>query len=148
MLCETARCLGALRARPVVAVERSCRPTPLPTYGLTQPSLLNAPRVLVVMEAVSGQSSSPSSSSPGPRPPGKKKVKKMVDIDGDVTKDLSNGMFQVKLENGVVVIAHLSGKIRQNRVKIVVGDKVTVELSPLDLTRGRITKRLKGISTP
>lgn len=69
----------------------------------------------------------------------------MVAIDGDVTKDLSNGMFQVKLENGVLVIAHLSGKIRQNRVKIVVGDKVTVELSPLDLTRGRITKRLKGV---
>mmetsp|Transcript_12652 Transcript_12652/g.27380 ORF Transcript_12652/g.27380 Transcript_12652/m.27380 type:complete len:167 (-) Transcript_12652:663-1163(-) len=73
----------------------------------------------------------------------KKKVKKLVDINGDVTKDLGNGMFQLKLENGVSVMAHLSGKIRQNRIKIVVGDKVTVELSPYDLTRGRITYRFK-----
>jgi translation initiation factor IF-1 len=53
-------------------------------------------------------------------------VKKLVDLTGDVLKDLSNGMFQVKLENGVSVIAHLGGKIRQNRIKVVVGDKVTV----------------------
>lgn len=79
---------------------------------------------------------------PPPRPI-KKKVKKLVDINGDVTKDLSNGMFQLKLENGVSVMAHLSGKIRQNRIKIVVGDKVTVELSPYDLTRGRITYRFR-----
>lgn len=52
-------------------------------------------------------------------------------------------MFQVKLENGVSVIAHLSGKIRTRRIKIIMGDKVTVELSPYDLTRGRITFRFK-----
>lgn len=73
----------------------------------------------------------------------RKKSKKLVDINGDVTKDLGNGMFQVKLENGVGVMAHLSGKIRQNRIKIVTGDKVTVELSPYDLTRGRLTYRFK-----
>lgn len=52
-------------------------------------------------------------------------------------------MFQIKLENGVSVLAHLSGKIRQNRIKIVMGDKCTVELSPYDLTKGRITYRWK-----
>jgi translation initiation factor IF-1 len=71
----------------------------------------------------------------------RKKKKKLVDVLGLVTNNLSNGKFRVKLENGVQVIAHLSGKIRQNRIKIVVGDKVTVELSPYDLTKGRIVYR-------
>nr|WLG71304.1 translation initiation factor 1 [Chlorophyceae sp. KF-2023a] len=73
----------------------------------------------------------------GPR----RKVKKLVDVLGEVTYNLSNGKFRVKLENGVQVIAHLSGKIRRNRIKIVVGDKVTVELSPYDLTKGRLVYR-------
>lgn len=60
-----------------------------------------------------------------------------------MNKDLGNGMFNIKLENGVTVMAHLSGKIRQNRIKILMGDKVTVELSPYDLTKGRITYRFK-----
>lgn len=72
-----------------------------------------------------------------------KKQKKLVDMEGFVTHNLSNGKFRLKLENGVEVIGHLSGKIRQNRIKIVVGDKVTVELSPYDLTKGRITYRHK-----
>lgn len=71
----------------------------------------------------------------------RKKQKKLVDVSGLVTHNLSNGKFRVKLENGVQVIAHLSGKIRQNRIKIVVGDTVTVELSPYDLTKGRIVYR-------
>lgn len=71
----------------------------------------------------------------------KTKQKKLVDMEGFVTHNLSNGKFRLKLENGVEVIGHLSGKIRQNRIKIVVGDKVTVELSPYDLTKGRITYR-------
>lgn len=70
-----------------------------------------------------------------------KKEKKLVDITGLVTHNLSNGKFRVKLENGVQVIAYLSGKIRKNRIKIVVGDTVTVELSPYDLTKGRIIYR-------
>lgn len=70
-----------------------------------------------------------------------RKPKKLVDMEGVVTHNLSNGKFRLKLENGVEVIGHLSGKIRQNRIKIVVGDKVTVELSPYDLTKGRITYR-------
>ncbi|KAG2423769.1 hypothetical protein HXX76_015045 [Chlamydomonas incerta] len=97
----------------------------------------------LVARAVASQAGPPQT----PRA-GKKKVKKMVDITGEVLKDLSNGMFQVKLENGVSVIAHLSGKIRQNRIKVVVGDKVTVELSPYDLTKGRITLRHKPGSDP
>ncbi|GIL42905.1 hypothetical protein Vafri_737 [Volvox africanus] len=97
----------------------------------------------LLVRAVASQAGAP------PPRAGKKKVKKMVDITGEVLKDLSNGMFQVKLENGVSVIAHLSGKIRQNRIKVVVGDKVTVELSPYDLTKGRITLRHKpGDATP
>ncbi|GLC71628.1 hypothetical protein PLESTF_001142900 [Pleodorina starrii] len=91
----------------------------------------------LLVRAVANQAGTP------PPRAGKKKVKKMVDITGEVLKDLSNGMFQVKLENGVSIIAHLSGKIRQNRIKVVVGDKVTVELSPYDLTKGRITLRHK-----
>ena len=71
----------------------------------------------------------------------KRKQKKLVDVQGLVTHNLSNGKFRVKLENGVQVIAHLSGKIRQNRIKIVIGDQVTVELSPYDLTKGRIDYR-------
>ncbi|GFH17822.1 S1-like domain-containing protein [Haematococcus lacustris] len=82
-------------------------------------------------------------SATGTARPYKKKVKKLVDITGFVVKDLGNGMFSIKLENGVSVMAHLSGKIRQNRIKIVSGDQVTVELSPYDLTRGRITHRHK-----
>lgn len=76
-------------------------------------------------------------STQGPR----KKEKKLVEISGAVTHNLSNGKFRVKLENGVQIIAHLSGKIRQNRIKIVVGDTVTIELSPYDLTKGRIVYR-------
>lgn len=72
-----------------------------------------------------------------------RKQKKLVDISGIVTHNLSNGKFRVKLENGVQVIAHLSGKIRQNRIKIVIGDTVTVELSPYDLTKGRIVYRYR-----
>lgn len=71
----------------------------------------------------------------------RKKKKKLVEMIGVVTQNLSNSRFQLRLENGVLVIGHLSGKIRQNRIKIVVGDKVTVELSPYDLTKGRIVYR-------
>lgn len=64
-------------------------------------------------------------------------------MQGVVTQCLSNGMFRVKLENGFQVLTHLSGKIRRNYIRILLGDKVTVELSPYDLTRGRIVFRLR-----
>nr|AOC61406.1 translational initiation factor 1 [Rhexinema sarcinoideum] len=64
-------------------------------------------------------------------------------MKGVVTQCLSNGMFRINLENGFNVIAHISGKIRRNFIRILLGDSVVVELSPYDLTRGRIIYRLK-----
>lgn len=67
----------------------------------------------------------------------------VIEIEGTVIETLPNAMFKVELENGHVVLAHVSGKIRMNFIRILPGDKVTVELSPYDLTRGRITYRYK-----
>lgn len=64
-------------------------------------------------------------------------------MDGVITDTLPNAMFKVKLDNGHEVLAHISGKMRMNYIKILVGDKVTVELSPYDLKKGRITYRYK-----
>jgi len=66
-----------------------------------------------------------------------------IKVDGVITETLPNAMFKVGLENGHNVLAHISGKMRMNFIKILVGDKVTVELSPYDLTKGRITYRYK-----
>ena len=65
------------------------------------------------------------------------------EVEGTVVEALPNAMFQVKLENGHIVLAHVSGKIRMNFIRILPGDKVTLELTPYDLTRGRITYRFK-----
>ncbi len=70
--------------------------------------------------------------------------KDVIEVQGTVVEPLPNGMFRVELENGHRVLAHVSGKIRMHFIRILPGDKVTVELSPYDLTRGRITYRLKG----
>ncbi|HIV02802.1 MAG TPA: translation initiation factor IF-1 [Candidatus Aphodoplasma excrementigallinarum] len=67
----------------------------------------------------------------------------MIEIEGTVVEALPNAMFQVELENGHRILAHISGKLRMNFIRILPGDKVTVELSPYDLTRGRITWRAK-----
>ena len=67
----------------------------------------------------------------------------LIEMEGVVTQCLSNGMFRVKLENGFLVLAHVSGKIRRNYIRILLGDRVAVELSPYDLRRGRITYRLR-----
>lgn len=66
----------------------------------------------------------------------------LIEMKGIVFQSLSNGMFRVKLENGFFVLAHISGKIRRNYIRILLGDRVAVELSPYDLTRGRIVYRL------
>lgn len=66
-----------------------------------------------------------------------------IKVDGVILETLPNAMFQVELENGHKVLAHISGKMRMNFIKILPGDKVTVELSPYDLSRGRITYRYK-----
>ena len=68
----------------------------------------------------------------------------VIEMDGKVVEALPNAMFRVELSNGYMIIAHISGKMRQNFIRIYPGDKVTVELSPYDLTRGRITWRSKS----
>ena len=67
----------------------------------------------------------------------------VIEIEGVVVEKLPNAMFKVELENGHIVLAHISGKLRMNFIRILPGDKVTVEMSPYDLTRGRITWRSK-----
>ncbi|ACL75160.1 MULTISPECIES: translation initiation factor IF-1 [Eubacteriales] len=67
----------------------------------------------------------------------------VIEVEGTVIEALPNAMFQVELENGHKVLAHISGKLRMNFIRILPGDKVTLELSPYDLTRGRITWRAK-----
>ena len=66
-----------------------------------------------------------------------------IEMEGVVLEKLPNAMFQIELENGLQVLAHISGKLRMNYIKILPGDKVTVVLSPYDLTKGRITWRAK-----
>lgn len=67
-----------------------------------------------------------------------------IKVEGIVKESLPNTMFRVELDNGHLVLAHISGKMRMNFIKILPGDKVDLELSPYDLTRGRITYRYKG----
>jgi len=67
----------------------------------------------------------------------------VIEVEGKIVEALPNAMFQVELENGHKVLAHISGKLRMNFIRILPGDKVTIELSPYDLTRGRITWRAK-----
>ncbi len=66
-----------------------------------------------------------------------------IEQDGTIIEALSNAMFRVELENGHIIIAHISGKMRMNYIKILPGDKVKIEMSPYDLTKGRITFRYK-----
>lgn len=67
----------------------------------------------------------------------------VIEAQGTVTETLPNAMFRVKLDNGHTILAHISGKMRMHFIRILPGDRVTVELSPYDLTRGRITYRFK-----
>ena len=67
----------------------------------------------------------------------------VIEVEGKVVEKLPNAMFKVELENGHQVLGHISGKLRTNFIKILPGDKVTIELSPYDLTKGRITFRYK-----
>ena len=67
----------------------------------------------------------------------------VIELEGTVVEALPNAMFQVELPNGHKILAHISGKLRMNFIRILPGDKVTVQMSPYDLTRGRITRRSK-----
>ena len=66
-----------------------------------------------------------------------------IEMEGEVVDTLPNTMFRVKLENGHIVTAHISGKMRKNYIRILTGDKVTVQLTPYDLSKGRITYRVR-----
>ena len=72
----------------------------------------------------------------------------VIEIEGEVVEALPNAQFQVKLPSGHVILAHISGKLRMNYIRILPGDKVTVEISPYDLTKGRISFRHKDTSGP
>jgi len=65
----------------------------------------------------------------------------LIEMDGFIQESLPNAMFRVQLDNGFLVLAHISGKIRRNSIKILLGDRVSVELTPYDLKKGRITYR-------
>lgn len=67
----------------------------------------------------------------------------VIQMEGEIIETLPNATFRVKLENGFVILGHVSGKMRQNFIRILTGDKVTVEVSPYDLTKGRIVFRTK-----
>ncbi|MBM3632924.1 MAG: translation initiation factor IF-1 [Alphaproteobacteria bacterium] len=67
----------------------------------------------------------------------------LIEFNGVVVELLPNAMFRVRLENDHIILAHTSGKMRKNRIRVLVGDKVTVEMTPYDLTKGRITFRQK-----
>ena len=80
------------------------------------------------------------------RPPVEERTPKegAIEVQGTIAECLPSTMFRVQLENGHQVLAHISGKMRKNFIKILVGDRVTLELSPYDLSRGRITYRFKS----
>jgi len=67
-----------------------------------------------------------------------------IEVQGEITEALGNSIFKAQLDNGHVIIAHLSGKIRMHSIQILPGDKVSLEMSPYDLTKGRIVRRLGG----
>lgn len=73
-----------------------------------------------------------------------KNKEEVIQVEGIVGETLPNAMFKVKIEGGTEVLAHVSGKMRMNYIRILPGDKVVIELSPYDLTRGRIIRRFKN----
>lgn len=72
------------------------------------------------------------------------KKEEVVQVEGLVRETLPNAMFRVEIEGGHVILGHVSGKMRMNYIRLLPGDRVTLELSPYDLTRGRIVRRIKG----
>jgi translation initiation factor IF-1 len=74
----------------------------------------------------------------------KKNTKEVIELEGTVIETLPNALFRVELENGHVVLAHISGKMRMHYIRIIPGDRVTIEMTPYDLSKGRITYRHKN----
>ena len=75
-------------------------------------------------------------------------AKDVIEVEGKILESMPNAMFRVELENGHEILAHISGKIRKNFIRILPGDKVKVEMTPYDLTKGRITFRHKTPTAP
>ena len=75
--------------------------------------------------------------------PEKKSTKEVIEFEGTVLENLPNALFKVELENGHVVLAHISGRMRMHYIRIIPGDRVTLEMTPYDLTKGRITYRFR-----
>ncbi len=75
--------------------------------------------------------------------PRESEKKEVIEVSGRIVEPLPNAMFKVELENGHVILAHISGKMRMHYIRILPGDRVTVEMTPYDLTKGRITYRFK-----
>ena len=71
------------------------------------------------------------------------KTKDLIELEGKVIENLPNALFRVQLDAGQVVLGHLSGKMRVNMIKVLPGDRVVIEMTPYDLTKGRITRRLR-----
>jgi translation initiation factor IF-1 len=69
--------------------------------------------------------------------------KQVIELEGKIVESLPNALFRVQLESGQVVLGHLSGKMRVNMIRVLPGDKVLLEMTPYDLSKGRITRRLK-----
>ena len=78
-----------------------------------------------------------------PERSGKRATKEVIELEGTVLETLPNALFKVELENGHVVLAHISGKMRMHYIRIIPGDRVTLEMTPYDLTKARITYRHK-----
>lgn len=74
----------------------------------------------------------------------KKSTKEVIELEGTVVETLPNALFRVELENGHIVLAHISGKMRMNYIRIIPGDRVSLEMTPYDLSKGRITYRHKN----
>ncbi|HVQ44744.1 MAG TPA: translation initiation factor IF-1 [Candidatus Saccharimonadia bacterium] len=78
-----------------------------------------------------------------PERPGKRATKEVIELEGTVLESLPNALFKVELENGHIVLAHISGKMRMHYIRIIPGDRLTLEMTPYDLTKARITFRHK-----
>jgi translation initiation factor IF-1 len=74
---------------------------------------------------------------------GKRATKEVIELEGTVLETLPNALFKVELENGHIVLSHISGKMRMHYIRIIPGDRVTIEMTPYDLTKARITYRHK-----
>ncbi|MDB4940090.1 MAG: translation initiation factor [Candidatus Doudnabacteria bacterium] len=71
------------------------------------------------------------------------KSKEVIELDGKVLENLPNALFRIQIDSGQIILAHIAGKLRVNKIRVLPGDKVIVEVTPYDLTRGRIVRRLR-----